>query len=82
MKLNKTTKSVIFLLIMFITAYPTLLALATIQLLIWFYFNRVPFRMDTSGYFLLPIAFVCAIAFFVSLVMLIKTVRAKQITSQ
>jgi len=78
MKLSKTTKSVIFLLIMFITAYPTFLALATIQLLIWFSFNRVYFIMEPSGYFLLPITFMCAIAFFVSLAMLIKTVRAKQ----
>jgi len=83
MKLNKIIKSVIFLLIMFITAYPTFVALALIPFLIWFYFNRPPFTGEgTAGYFFLPIAFVCAIAFFVSLVMLIKTVRGKQVTSQ
>ncbi|MCJ7632508.1 hypothetical protein MUP77_08980 [Candidatus Bathyarchaeota archaeon] len=82
MKLNKTTKIVIFLLIMFCTAYSTFVALASIPFLIWFYFNRPPFTGEPSGYFFLPIAFVCAIAFFVSLVMLIKTVRGKQVTSQ
>jgi len=72
----------IFLLIMFITAYPTFLALATIQFWIWFYFTKTPFgielEMHPSGYYLLPIVFACAIAFFASLVMLIKTIRSKK----
>jgi TRAP-type C4-dicarboxylate transport system permease small subunit len=82
MKLDKTTKIVIFLLIMVCTAYSTFVALILIPELIWFYFNRPPFTGEPSGGFFIPIVFVCAIAFFVSLVMLIKTVRGKQVTSQ
>ena len=77
MKLGKGAKIAIFLIIMFITAYPTFLALASTQLLIWFFFTQEPFRMDASGYYLLPIAFVCAVVFFVSLALLIKTIRSK-----
>lgn len=83
MRLNKTTKIVVLLLVMFVTAYPTFLALATVQFLIWFYFSEAPFGnplgMHPSGYYLLPIIFACAIAFFFSLVMLIKTIKSKEV---
>jgi hypothetical protein len=77
MKASKSTKIAILLIVMFITVYPTFLALATTQLLIWFFFNQKPFTMEASGYYFLPIVYMCAIAFFVSLVMLIKTIRSK-----
>jgi hypothetical protein len=82
MKVSKTVKIVIFLLLMFITAYPTFLALATVQFLIWWFFTyggRGGLEMESSGYYFLPITFLSAIVFFVSLVMLIKTIRSKNV---
>lgn len=82
MNISKNVKIVVFLLIMFLTAYPTFLALAFIQFLIWYSFAEVPstgwrLEIDPSGYYLIPIIIACAIAFFISLVMLIKTVKSK-----
>jgi len=61
---------------MFTTAYPTFLALASAQLLIWFFFTQQSFEIESYGYYILPIAFACAVAFFVSLAMLIKTIKS------
>ena len=78
MKASKNLKIGIFLIIMVCTAYSTFVALILIPELIWFYFNRPPSTGEgTAGGFFIPIVFVCAIAFFVSLMMLIKTVRSK-----
>ena len=77
MKLGKGTKIVILLTIMFVTAIPTFLALASTQLVIWLLMSQEQFSMEFSGYYLLPISFACTIAFFASLVLLIKTIRAK-----
>jgi hypothetical protein len=80
MKVGKSVKIVILLLLMFITAYPTFLALATVQFLIWWYLTyggKGGLEMETSGYYLLPITFLSAVVFFVSLAMLIKTIRSK-----
>lgn len=78
--LNKNIKVSLLLVLMFITAIPTFYALATVLFLIWWFFTyagRGGLEMETSGYYLLPIAFLCAVVFFVSLAMLIKTLRAK-----
>jgi len=82
MKVSKRVRIVIFLLLMFITAYPTFLALATMQFLIWWLFTygvqgRTDIRIESWGYYYLPIVFGCAVVFFVSLAMLIKTIRSK-----
>ena len=82
MKVGKSVKIAIFLLLMFIMAYPTFLALATVQFLIWWYLTKAPFGepilgMNPSGYYLLPLVFICAIVFFTSLFLLIKTIRSK-----
>ena len=77
MKVSKNLKIGIFLIIMVCTAYSTFVALILIPELIWFYFNRPPFTGEPSGGFFIPIVFACAIAFFVSLMMLIKTARSK-----
>lgn len=77
MELGKGTKIGIFLIVMFITAIPTFFALSSTQLVIYLLISQEQFMVDSSGYYLLPIAFVCAIAFFASLILLIKTIRAK-----
>ena len=76
MKLSKGFRIGIFLIIMFVTAIPTFLALASNQLVKWLFLNQEQIIIDASGYYLLPIAFIFAIAFCTSLVLLIKTIRA------
>jgi len=82
MKVSKNIRIIILLLLMFITAYPTFLALATIQFLIWWLFTygvqgRTDLQMQSSGYYYLPIVFGCAVVFFLSLAMFIKVIRSK-----
>jgi hypothetical protein len=82
MNVSKNTRIAIFLVfllvIMFVTAYPAFLALAYTQLAIWLFFNQNLLKK----YYLLLLVYLCAIAFFACLALLIKTIRSKESTKE
>jgi hypothetical protein len=84
--MQKSWKIGLLLVLMFLTAIPTFLFLASVLLLIALFFEVFGpvygLHIIPEGYYLLPLSGLCAIVFFSSLVVLIKTIKSgKETTS-
>jgi len=79
--MQKSWKIGLALILMFLTAIPTFLFLASVLFLIDYFFKALPIyelQMIPEGYYLLPLSGLCTTIFFASLIVSIKTIKSKK----